>query len=554
MAAAPADLSIKEIWIFLKANGGKVTNHSLVKHFKPLLTNTDTRDAARDTFKQYVNILAAIKKENNEKFLVLKDEFMQNPPTNYPSQPTPKVSENDLSTYSADSSMDRTMPPMYEDIVPQLPPYRPAPEPVTPTYVSNNQDSYPRPSLINARPKFMRQPSVQDEDIPVQHIVREVSQTPPPPPQPTKWSSEVKVFEDQQDNVSEVGSIVSTEGKENLVSGSITSLNDNEQKLSVKECLKKFNKTQPDGPHIPRQHIPTRKPRGGDDDDKTSVTLLDSQGHIWITTASQCKYPILSKMATENPKLLSLKVSATSFTALHWAAKRGNEDLVKLLAGSAPKLVNMRSGYTPLHLAMQFRHESIYRLLKEVYSADINVRDYSGRKATDYLVNNEIISTEPFRKNKHKKKYSEKDLGFLRIGSLNMRVKKTTEAFSNFLGVGPGTRGVKPPFPRYASQMESSQDMTDEALRGTWGSADNIRNDKNKVQMPPPLFTKIKRKKKIGKDFSSSSSPQSRSTPSTPNEVRSIKDFDEDGISNATVSSESDSDTACGFDSTWQRK
>lgn len=35
---------------------------------------------------------------------------------------------------------------------------------------------------------------------------------------------------------------------------------------------------------------------------------------------------------------------------------------------------------------------------------------------------------------------TEKDLGFLRIGSLNVRVKKTTEAFSNFLGVGPGTQ------------------------------------------------------------------------------------------------------------------
>ena len=34
---------------------------------------------------------------------------------------------------------------------------------------------------------------------------------------------------------------------------------------------------------------------------------------------------------------------------------------------------------------------------------------------------------------------AEKDSGFLRIGSLNVRVKKTTEAFSNFLGVGNGT-------------------------------------------------------------------------------------------------------------------
>lgn len=34
-------------------------------------------------------------------------------------------------------------------------------------------------------------------------------------------------------------------------------------------------------------------------------------------------------------------------------------------------------------------------------------------------------------------------MGFLRIGSLNVRVKKTTEAFSNFLGVGNGS-GVAP--------------------------------------------------------------------------------------------------------------
>ena len=48
---------------------------------------------------------------------------------------------------------------------------------------------------------------------------------------------------------------------------------------------------------------------------------------------------------------------------------------------------------------------------------------------------------------------TEKDLGFLRIGSLNVRVKRTTEAFSNFLGVG----------------------QSSEKLHKTWGSADNIQ-------------------------------------------------------------------------------
>lgn len=49
---------------------------------------------------------------------------------------------------------------------------------------------------------------------------------------------------------------------------------------------------------------------------------------------------------------------------------------------------------------------------------------------------------------------AEKDLGFLRIGSLNVRVKRTTEAVSNFLGV--------------------SQTNLDKAHK-TWGSADSIQ-------------------------------------------------------------------------------
>lgn len=41
--AAPTELSIDEIRNFIVARGGKVTNHDLVKHFKPFLTNAETR-------------------------------------------------------------------------------------------------------------------------------------------------------------------------------------------------------------------------------------------------------------------------------------------------------------------------------------------------------------------------------------------------------------------------------------------------------------------------------------------------------------------------------
>jgi hypothetical protein len=41
--AVPSDLSVEAIRDFMLENGGKVTNHDLVKHFKRFLTDPETR-------------------------------------------------------------------------------------------------------------------------------------------------------------------------------------------------------------------------------------------------------------------------------------------------------------------------------------------------------------------------------------------------------------------------------------------------------------------------------------------------------------------------------
>lgn len=41
--AVPSELSLAEIRNFMLKNGGKVTNHELVKHFKQFLTHPDTK-------------------------------------------------------------------------------------------------------------------------------------------------------------------------------------------------------------------------------------------------------------------------------------------------------------------------------------------------------------------------------------------------------------------------------------------------------------------------------------------------------------------------------
>ncbi|TDG50278.1 hypothetical protein AWZ03_003183 [Drosophila navojoa] len=73
-------------------------------------------------------------------------------------------------------------------------------------------------------------------------------------------------------------------------------------------------------------------------------------------------------------------------TALHWAAKHGNEDVVKLIAGTYKADVNARThgGYTPLHLATQFGRHNIFELLWNVYKANRDIMDWSGNKPLDY--------------------------------------------------------------------------------------------------------------------------------------------------------------------------
>ena len=69
----------------------------------------------------------------------------------------------------------------------------------------------------------------------------------------------------------------------------------------------------------------------------------------------------LVKMLREDPRLAKAKDFITGYTALHWAAKHGNLDLVKLLAGQYQVDVNVKShgGYTPLHLSCQFSHQEV---------------------------------------------------------------------------------------------------------------------------------------------------------------------------------------------------
>ncbi|XP_040587939.1 prolyl 4-hydroxylase subunit alpha-1 isoform X2 [Mesocricetus auratus] len=149
-----------------------------------------------------------------------------------------------------------------------------------------------------------------------------------------------------------------------------------------------------------------RSSRGGGDSDSASLAsssaedestgggsvTLDPLEHAWMLSASEGKWDSLEGLLTCEPGLLSKRDFITGFTCLHWAAKHGRQELLAMLVNFAskhhlPVNINAKSsgGYTALHLAAMHGHVEVVKLLVGAYDADVDIRDYSGKKASQYL-------------------------------------------------------------------------------------------------------------------------------------------------------------------------
>uniref|UniRef100_A0A672M735 Sosondowah ankyrin repeat domain family Ca n=1 Tax=Sinocyclocheilus grahami TaxID=75366 RepID=A0A672M735_SINGR len=124
---------------------------------------------------------------------------------------------------------------------------------------------------------------------------------------------------------------------------------------------------------------------------KCSLTL-DPLEHEWMMCTADGEWDSLQRLLECEPTLISKKDFVTGFTCLHWAAKQGKHELFAMLVDFAKRHsvtinVNARSsaGYTPLHLAAMHNHIEVMKLLVGAYDADVDVRDYSGKKAAQYL-------------------------------------------------------------------------------------------------------------------------------------------------------------------------
>ncbi|KAG2461948.1 SWAHC protein, partial [Polypterus senegalus] len=130
-------------------------------------------------------------------------------------------------------------------------------------------------------------------------------------------------------------------------------------------------------------------------DEESGFVSLDPLEHEWMMCASDGQWEDLNRLLCCEPTLVLKRDFVTGFTCLHWAAKQGKQELIALLVNFAKQHdvllnINARSsaGYTPLHLAVMHNHTEVIKLLVGAYDADVDIRDYSGKKAWQYLRDN----------------------------------------------------------------------------------------------------------------------------------------------------------------------
>ena len=91
---------------------------------------------------------------------------------------------------------------------------------------------------------------------------------------------------------------------------------------------------------------------------------LAKEDRAWLSAAMRTDYQTLARLArAQGHEIINTRDPATGYTALHWAAKKNNTDIVKLLAGTYEQVTgNGDLGINQLMIISEPKHSDSWRL------------------------------------------------------------------------------------------------------------------------------------------------------------------------------------------------
>ncbi|KAJ8015036.1 hypothetical protein DPEC_G00021970 [Dallia pectoralis] len=140
-----------------------------------------------------------------------------------------------------------------------------------------------------------------------------------------------------------------------------------------------------------RTSVPTKEASVFDRFSYQSVPM-GSATHEWLVKSAAGLWGRVHSLLLQDPQLALTKDFISGFTALHWAAKAGNTQMVRNILDisrfrGTELDVDSRthSGYTPLHVAAIHGRDAVIAMLVRDYRASVNLRDNDGKKPYHYL-------------------------------------------------------------------------------------------------------------------------------------------------------------------------
>ncbi|XP_053319304.1 ankyrin repeat domain-containing protein SOWAHA [Spea bombifrons] len=404
---------------YLLENGGSVKNSDLLRRFKSVVDSHDPQEKAnnRELFKRFVNNIAVVKDVEGTKFVVLRKKYSHllaereqvapsRKETEGGSTPPLPASQDDSHQHETKEASQQTIAGGNDDLQVEVK----LPDNVIEEKDSGIGQNSDLASASDSSPEEkgpVSSDEIEDSErkrVSVFDIVSRIDNT-GPAPVPKPWATGEK-------NKGAANELAQKPFMLPLryAQQSVQSLDDQEdmdlnQPSVANTPIHEFtHPAQPRSPHISRRQLddtgaksPLTKRSSKflkvNDENKYTDVPLEASSHDWLVNSTNGRWShILLGLLLNDGELAEKRDFISGFTALHWAAKSGNTEMVKILfdmsANGGTRLdVNVKSygGYTPLHIAAIHNHKDAMIMLVRDYSAKVNIRDNSGRKPYQYL-------------------------------------------------------------------------------------------------------------------------------------------------------------------------
>ena len=121
---------------------------------------------------------------------------------------------------------------------------------------------------------------------------------------------------------------------------------------------------------------------------ESSIEIKEEDRNAWVKSARSCEVDNILRLLARDSHLVNCADHIFGYTALHWAGKKGREDIIATLITSGAFIdVRSLSGSTALHVATQSSKWNVVEMLIAELNADIKIRDNNSRRAIDYFKN-----------------------------------------------------------------------------------------------------------------------------------------------------------------------